>query len=42
VTLKTRFAPPGDGWVRVSLTPGQGDGGLEVGFYKPGLGGWCP
>jgi choline dehydrogenase-like flavoprotein len=42
VTLKTRFAPPGDGWSRVSLTPGQGDGGLEVGFYKPGLGGWCP
>jgi phosphodiesterase/alkaline phosphatase D-like protein len=42
VTLKTRFAPSGDGWARVSLTPGAGNGGLVVGFYKPGLGGWCP
>ena len=41
VTMKTRFAPPGDGWTRVSLRPGAGDGGLVVRFYKPALGGWC-
>ena len=41
VTMKTRFAPPGDGWTRISLTPGEGDGGLDVRFYKPAQGGWC-
>jgi len=34
VTLKTTPAPPGDGWARVSLTPGSGDGQLEVRFFK--------
>ena len=34
VTLRTRCAPPGDGWARVSLTPGTGPGDLEVEFVK--------
>ena len=38
VTMKTRNAPPGDGWARVSLTPGLGDGELQVEFCKPDAG----
>lgn len=34
VTMRTRCAPPGDGWARVSLTPGTGPGDLEVEFVK--------
>lgn len=34
VTMRTRFAPPGDGWARVSLTPGSSCGNLEVEFVK--------
>jgi hypothetical protein len=34
VSMKTRYAPPGDGWARVSLSPGPGDGALEVEFVK--------
>jgi phosphodiesterase/alkaline phosphatase D-like protein len=34
VTMRTRCAPPGDGWAQVSLTPGTGPGDLEVEFVK--------
>ncbi|MFN9281994.1 MAG: alkaline phosphatase D family protein [Betaproteobacteria bacterium] len=34
VTMSTRCAPPGDGWARISLTPGTGSGDLEVEFVK--------
>jgi hypothetical protein len=34
VSLKVHHAPPGDGWARVSLSPGPGDGALEVAFVK--------
>lgn len=34
VTMHTRCAPPGDGWARISLTPGTGPGDLEVEFVK--------
>ncbi len=34
VTMRTRCAPPGDGWARVSLTPGSGCGNLQVEFVK--------
>jgi hypothetical protein len=32
--MKTCYAPPGDGWARVSLIPGPGDGALEMEFVK--------
>jgi hypothetical protein len=34
VSMSTHHAPPGDGWARVSLSPGAGDGALEVAFIK--------
>ncbi len=34
VSMKTCYAPPGDGWACVSLIPGPGDGALEVEFVK--------
>jgi hypothetical protein len=34
VSMKTCYAPPGDGWARVSLIPGPGDGALEMEFVK--------
>lgn len=34
VSMNTTCAPPGDGWARVSLSPGEGDGALEVAFVK--------
>jgi phosphodiesterase/alkaline phosphatase D-like protein len=34
VSMKTCYAPPGDGWACVSLIPGPGNGALLVAFVK--------